>query len=374
MARRGNGEGSIIRRSDGRWCAALSLEGGRRKFIYGRTRHDVAESMAAALRDREHGMLLTSRPQTFGQFLARWLEDSVRPTVRPKTYTSYSQLVRVHIEPALGAVPLAKLDPLRVQRFLNDKLQEGRISARTVQYLHAVLRAALGQAMKWRLVQVNVATLVDPPRVERPEVPSVSPADARTLLDATHGDRLEALYTLALAVGLRQGEALGLHWQDVDLEGGILRVRVALQRLDGRGLICVEPKTFRSRRSVALPPQVVESLRMHKSRQAQERLLAGARWQDTGLVFTTLAGGPLEGSSITHRFQKLLQRAGLPRLRFHDLRHACASLLLAQGVHPRVVMETLGHSQISLTMNTYSHVIPALQRDAAERMDALLAR
>ena len=374
MARRGNGEGSIVKRSDGRWCAAVSLEGGRRKFIYGRTRHDVADRMAAALRDREHGVLLTSRPQTLAQFLARWLQDSVRPTVRPKTYTSYSQLVSVHIAPALGAVPLAKLDPPRVQRFLNDKLQEGRISARTVQYLHAVLRAALGQALKWRLVQVNVATLVDSPRVERPEVRSVSPGDARTLLEATHGDRLEALYTLALAVGLRQGEALGLHWQDVNLEDGTLRVRVALQRLDGRGLVCVEPKTARSRRSVALPPQVVESLRMHKSRQAQERLIAGSRWQDTGLVFTTATGAPLEGTSITHRFQKLLQRAGLPHLRFHDLRHACASLLLAQGVHPRVVMETLGHSQISLTMNTYSHVIPALQRDAAERMDAILSR
>jgi integrase len=179
---------------------------------------------------------------------------------------------------------------------------------------------------------------------------------------------------LALAAGLRQGEALGLHWQDVDLDAGTLRVRVALQRLEGRGLQTVEPKTARSRRSIALPPQVIESLRAHKSRQAQERLLAGSRWQDSGFVFTTATGTPLEGSSVTHRFQKLLRRAGLPHLRFHDLRHACASLLLAQGVHPRVVMETLGHSQISLTMNTYSHVIPALQRDATERMDAILAR
>ncbi len=373
MARRGNGEGSIIRRSDGRWCAALSLEGGRRKFIYGRTRHEVATRMAAALADREQGLLVPGGRQTLGQFLVRWLQDSVKPTVRPKTYTSYSQLLRIHILPALGAVPLAKLDPPRVQRFLNDKLAEGRLSARTIQYLHAVLRAALGQALKWRLVSVNVATLVDPPRAVRPEVRAVGPAEARSLLEATCGDRLEALYILALASGLRQGEALGLHWQDVDLEAGTLRIRVALQRLDGR-LQTVEPKTARSRRSIALPPQVIESLRAHKSRQAQERLLAGSRWQDTGLVFTTAVGKPLEGSSVTHRFQKLLQRAGLPHFRFHDLRHACASLLLAQGVHPRVVMETLGHSQISLTMNTYSHVIPALQRDAAERMEAILAK
>ena len=370
MARRGNGEGSIIRRSDGRWCGALSLEGGRRKFLYGRTRHEVATRMAAALTDHEQGLLVTGKRQTLGQFLVRWLQDSVKPTVRPKTYTSYSQLLRIHILPALGAVPLAKLDPPHVQRFLNDKLAEGRLSARTIQYLHAVLRAALGQAMKWRLVSVNVATLVDPPRAVRREVRALSPAEARAVLEATRGDWLEALYTLALAVGLRQGEALGLHWKDVDLEAGILRVRVALQRVEGRGLQIVEPKTARSRRTIVLPPQVVESLRAHKSRQAK----AGFGWHDDDLVFTTAIGTPLEGSSVTHRFQKLLRRADLPHLRFHDLRHACASLLLAQGVHPRVVMEILGHSQISLTMNTYSHVIPALQRDAAERMDAILAR
>lgn len=370
MARRGNGEGSIIRRSDGRWCAAVSLEGGRRKFIYGRTRHEVATRMAAALADREQGLLATGRRQTLGQFLVRWLQDSVKPTVRPKTYASYSQLLRIHILPALGAVPLAKLDPPRVQRFLNGKLAEGRLSARTIQYLHAVLRAALGQAMKWRLVSVNVATLVDPPRAVRREVRALSPAEARAVLEATRGDWLEALYTLALAVGLRQGEALGLHWNHVDLEAGILRVRVALQRVEGRGLQMVEPKTARSRRTIFLPPQVVDSLRAHKARQAN----AGCGWHEDDLVFTTTTGKPLEGSSVTHRFQKLLRRASLPHLRFHDLRHACASLLLAQGVHPRVVMETLGHSQISLTMNTYSHVIPALQRDAAERMDAILAQ
>jgi len=369
MARRGNGEGTIIRRTDGRWCAAVTLEGGGRQFLYGRTRREVARKMDVAVADREQGLLVAGGRQTLGKFLIRWLEDSVTPTVRPKTYTSYSQLVRLHILPALGAVPLANLDPPRVQRFLNDKLEEGRLSARTIQYLHAVLRAALGQALKWRLVHTNVATLVDPPRTVRREIRALSPAEARTVLEATRGDWLEALYTLALAIGLRQGEALGLHWQDVDLEAGILRVRLALQRVKGCGLQTVEPKTARSRRSIVLPSQVVEGLRAHKSRQAK----AGCGWHDNDLVFTTATGKPLDGSSVTHRFQKLLRRAGLPHLRFHDLRHACASLLLAQGVHPRVVMETLGHSQISLTMNTYSHVIPALQRDAAERMDAILA-
>jgi integrase len=330
--------------------------------------------MAVALRDRQLEMPIANGRQTLGQFLLRWLQDSVKPTVRPRTYSSYSQLLLDHVIPALGQVPLGKLGPQHVQGFLNQKLRQGRLSGRTIQYLHAVLRAALNQALRWRLVQVNVATLVDPPRAERHEVHPLTPREARTLLDAAQGDRLAALYALALAVGLRQGEALGLHWEDVDLEAGNLRVRVALQRQDGRGLQSVEPKTARSRRGIVLPPYVVESLRAHRSRQVQERLLAGSRWQETGLVFTTAIGTPLDGGSVTHRFQRMLERAGLPRLRFHDLRHACASLLLAQGVHPRVVMEILGHSQISLTMNTYSHVIPALQREAADRMDAVLAK
>jgi len=187
------------------------------------------------------------------------------------------------------------------------------------------------------------------------------------------GHRLEALYTIAITVGLRQGEALGLRWQDVDLDAGSLRVRHSLQRIEGR-LQLVEPKTERSRRTVSLPGVVVSALREHRVRQLQERLLAGSRWQESDYVFTSTIGTPLDGVTVTHRFQETLRRLGMPHQRFHDLRHACASLLLAQGVSPRVVMETLGHSQISVTMNVYAHVIPALQRDAADRMDALLTR
>lgn len=209
-------------------------------------------------------------------------------------------------------------------------------------------------------------------RVPRYELTPLDPAQARRLLDVIRGDRLEALYTVALAVGLRQGEALGLRWEDVDLDAGMMNVRHALQRVDGR-LVLVEPKSHTSRRTIALPAGTVAALREHRRRQLEERVLAGRRWQDQDLTFTTTIGTPLDGTAVTKRFQRLLAYAGLPRQRFHDLRHACASLLLAQGVHPRVVMEVLGHSQISLTMNTYSHVIPALQREAADRMEALLA-
>ena len=288
--------------------------------------------------------------------------------VCPLTYQGH---VRLHIKPTLGHIRLAKLMPPLVRAFLNDMLREG-FSPRTVQYSHAVLRRALGQAVKDGLVARNVAKLVDPPKVERPEVEPLTPKQARVFLKAMEGDRLEALYSVAVAVGLRRGEALGLRWEDVDLEKGNIRVRASLQRVDKK-LRLVELKTKRSRRSVALPSVAVAALRRHRIQQMEERLLAGSRWQDTGMVFTSTIGTLLEPRGVLRKFQSALERAGLPRKRFHDLRHTCASLLLVQGVHPRVVMQILGHSQIAVTMDTYSHVVDELRRDAANQMDSLLA-
>jgi integrase len=232
----------------------------------------------------------------------------------------------------------------------------------------------LTQAERWGLVTRNVAKLTEPPRVPDRRVLPLSPEQVRVFLRAIEGDRLEALYLIAIGVGLRQGEILGLSWQDIDLESGTITVRNALQRVDGK-LRLVEPKSMTSRRVVPAPRIVLDALRAHRTRQLEARLLAGSRWHDDprDLVFTTTVGTPMDGIAVTRRFQVLLAEAGLPRQRFHDLRHACASLLLAQGVPARVVMETLGHSQIGLTLNTYSHVIPALGREAADRMDDMLS-
>lgn len=212
---------------------------------------------------------------------------------------------------------------------------------------------------------------MDGPRVEQFEIQPLTPDEARRFLASIQGDRLEALYSVALTMGLRQGEALGLRWQDVDLEMGYLRVSKQLQRFNGK-LQLVEPKTKRSRRSLAMPSTITRGLSHHRSIQAGERQIAGSRWIETGLVFTTPIGTGLEGTNITKEFHRKLARAGLPQRRFHDLRHSCATLLLVQGVSPRVVMDVLGHSQIGLTMNTYSHVIPDLRREAARRMDDLI--
>jgi integrase len=269
----------------------------------------------------------------------------------------------------LGKLKLSKLTPMHVQRLLNVK-QEAGLSRRTVQYMRAVLRAALAQAVRWRLLSVNAAALTEGPTVRRQPIPALTPADAKVLLEVVADHWLEPLVVVALGLGLRQGEALGLRWEDVDLDREEVHVHRALQRLKGRGQVEVELKTDLSRRSLALPAFVANTLRRHRQRQDGQRALLGQSWRVTGYVFTTGSGEPLDGSNVTHSFQRLLRRAGLPKMRFYDLRHGCASLLLAQGVHPRVVMETLGHSAISLTMNTYSHVSRALQREAAVRIDA----
>jgi integrase len=371
MPKRGQGEGSIYQRSDGRWTAVISLDNGKRKSFYSKTRKEVQDKLVIALRDQQQGLPMAPEKQTLSQFLGVWLTDSVKPTVRPRTIESYSQLVRVHIVPdAIGRRVLARLSPQDLQAFLNGMLAKG-LSPRTVQYLHAIIRSALNQALRWGFVARNVATLVDSPRVRRPEIKPLTPEQARCFLEVAKDDRLAALYAVAIALGLRQGEALGLRWQDVDLDGAMLRVSLALQRVNGK-LQLVEPKTDRSRRSVPLPPVAVVALRQHRVHQLEERLLAGERWQNNGLVFTTTIGTPLDGHNVTRQFKMLMDKAGLPPIRFHDLRHTCASLLLAQGLSPRLIMETLGHSQISLTMNTYSHVMPALQREAADKMQELL--
>lgn len=222
-----------------------------------------------------------------------------------------------------------------------------------------------------------MAKLVDGPRVERFESKMLSPDQARTFIDAARGESLEALYNVALSLGLRMGEALGLRWQDIDLDRRTLIVNRILERIgrgDGSKLMLVEPKTSRSRRTVNLPDAAARALRAHKVRQLEERLMAGARWQDQGLVFPSTIGTPLEPHTLHDDFKRILVKAKLPDIRFHDLRHSAASLMLAQGIPLRSIQEVLGHSSITLTANLYAHVGEQLKREAADAMDAVLSR
>jgi integrase len=374
MARRGAHEGSIYRRRDGRWAGSISLgyaHGTRqRKTYYGRTRQAVALALSKALREHQQGLPVGVDDRlTLAEFLMQWLA-STRASLRPNTYVRYEQLLRRHVLPSLGKRPLSKVTPQELQAVLNGKVADG-LSPRTIGHIRAVLRASLTQAMRWGVVGRNIAALVDVPRIPTHELRTLTPEQARRLLGETASDRAGALYAVALSTGARQGELLGLHWSDVDLEESIIHIRSALQRVGGR-LTLVEPKTVRSRRSVPLPRLAVEALRTHRVRQMEERLRTGLAWHEDGFVFTTAMGTPLEATNVTREFQRALTRAGLPRQRFHDLRHACASFLLVQGVHPRVVMETLGHSQIATTLDIYSHVSSDLQRDAAMKLGNLL--
>jgi integrase len=372
--RRGHGDGSLFqRKKDGKvvdgWIAEISLgPGAGRETFYAKTRGEARDWLTAKLREQQLGLARKGKRITTGQALTQWLDQVAKPRVRPATYTRYSGLVLQHLIPSIGTVPLERLTPRHVQTMLNAKASAG-MAPRSVHHLRAVLRTALNQAVRWGDVPRNVAALTDSPRVEAHAITFLDAGQAGQLLAAARGERLEALYAVALALGLRQGEALGLRWQDVDLEARQLHVRHALQRIDHR-LQLVEPKTTRSRRTITMPATVVNALRDHRRRQQDEQRPIV---QLAGFVFAHPDGSPLEGSVVTHQFQRLLKRAGLPRLRFHDLRHSCASLLLAQGVSARMVMETLGHSNISTTMDIYSHVMPSLRQDAADAMDRVLA-
>jgi integrase len=388
--RRGANEGSIYKRkSDGKWVGAVTVgwmiepDGTRRRerrVFYGSTRSEVARALTKALREHQTGTLPTAGSLTVRDYVERWIKTK-RMKLRPSTHRTYEGIIRHHVVPELGAVRLERLMPTDVEAMMQRRLAAGCSAAR-VHDMRSVLRTALTQAVRDGLISRNAAALAEGPKVDERRVTTLTPLEALTFLDSVARERLEALYRVALAVGLRRGEALGLRWEDVDLEGRRLRVVYALQRVDGR-LVLVPPKTKRSRREVSLPEAVVEALRSHRTRQLEERLLAGARWRDevpvygggskTGLVFTTTIGTPLDGTMVTEAFQAALRRAGLRKIRFHDLRHSCASLLLAQGVPARVVMEVLGHSTITLTMNTYSHVMPSLLDDAAAAMDRALA-
>ena len=376
MARRGQGEGSIYLRSDGRWAASISVEDGKRKTFYGKTRKEVQEQLKAALYDQQKGTLVTGPQQKVGQFLTHWLEDVHKQSIRSRTYERYEEIVRLHLVPGIGHHQLQKLSPQHLQSFYTKKLEEG-LSTTTVISFHNVLHKALETAVRWNLLPRNICDLVSPPRRKRFEIQPLGIEQVQQLLAAARGHRLEALFILALASGLRRGELIGLKWQDINFLMGTLQVRRILTRvpskLPGKGYVEAEPKTEKGRRSILLPPFVIEALKQHRAKQLESKLKAGSAWQDHDYVFCTSIGTHLNPTrDILDQLKALLKKAGLPDIRFHDLRHSSATMLLGMGVHPKIVQEILGHSQISMTMDTYSHVLPTMQREAMSKMNDAL--
>ena len=373
--KRGRGDGHVRKLANGRWAVVLS--GGRhegkrvRRWIYGDSQAQVLEKMEKARAEFRAGGSVAIRRETVGAFLHRWLEDSAKPRIKPRSYERFEEIARLHIVPTLGKVRLEKLSPTDVQKLINLKHRQG-FSAQTVTHCRGVLRAALNHALKWGLVMRNVAALVDVPRIERPAVHALSADQARTILQATVGTKYEALYALALSTGSRRGELLGLRWPDVDLEAGRLSITQSLQRIEGR-LQLSEVKTARSRRTIPLPQYAIRALKAHRARQAQQRLAAGAQWRDTlGMIFTNDSGGFVEPVNLRRDFLRTLAKAGLPPMRFHNLRHGAATLMLREGVPLKMIQELLGHSSIAVTSGFYAHLDDEFKRQGADAMDRAL--
>ena len=359
-----SGEGSIYRRADGLWVAQLSQgPRGSRKLIrrYGRTKADAR----ARLEELRVATGRIDRSTTVGAYLHGWLEGPGRTVLKASTWSTYELTMRRQLLPAIGDVPLAGLTPEHVESMAAALARS--LTPKGIRNVLSVLSRILAVAERRGQIARNPVRFVEPPRLAfREERHALTAVEARRIREAVAGDRLEALYVVTLAAGLRQAEVLGLRWADVDLEAGTLRVAVVLGRVGGQ-YVLTEPKTRRSRRTVALPAFAAAALRDHRSRQLAERLAAGVSTQD-GLVFVTEHGRPISAGWLSHRWPKIAARADLAGVTFHELRHGQASLLVAAGVHPRVVQERLGHATVAMSMDVYSHVGAASDRDAADRL------
>ena len=374
--RRGHGEGSISQRADGRWQARINIgyvDGKRkRKSIYGETRKEVAEQLKVLLHEQQQGLPIAMERQTVGQFLDRWLKESVEPRRRHNTVAGYSNIVRLHLKPQIGHIQLAKLTPQHVEQLMNRMREKDKnLAERTILLIRTVLRRALQQALKWGLVARNVAALTDAPTVEEFVTTPLTPERAGEFLQTIRGERHAALFATTLWLGLRRGEVLGLRWEDIDFDEQKLHVRMAQVVVKGK-ILLAQPKTKNSRRRLTIPPSLLSVLREHKRHQAEEQWKAGKKWQAHGLVFCTTKGTPFNPRNITRDFKDFMKQEGLPNIRFHDLRHSCASLLCHQKVPARVMMDILGHSTIATTLNIYAHVFDEAKREAADAMERLL--
>jgi integrase len=369
--------GSVIKRGK-TWSYVVDVgrdpaSGRRRQQWKGgyATKREAEQALARALT----GEVATPGSLTVGAFLDLWLTGHT-PSLKPSTAKSYAEIVQWYVQPRLGRVKLVDLNALLIRRLYADLLENGgrrraELSPATVAVVHRVLRKALNDAVLWGLLARSPLVGVKPPRNTPPEMRSWTPEEARRFLRVVTDDRLYALWVLVLATGMRRGELAGLRWPDVDLNAGGLAVRRSRVSV-AHAVHESDPKTRSSRRTISLDARLVAVLRTHRRRQLEERLAWGPAWTDAGYVFTREDGLPLHPERITVLFGRLVASAGVSRLRLHDLRHTSASLLLAAGVHPKIVSERLGHSNVSITLDLYSHVIPGLQAEAAEKLGEMI--
>ena len=374
MSRRGPGEGSVYQRSDGRWVGSVTLgwepAGRVRRSVYAATQAEALAKLRALKQQTASGLPAVDGRTSVSAYLDTWLA-SVASRVRPRTMRHYTYMVGT-ISGQIGSLKLAALSPQDVAAML-AKMQVSGLSPQTCAHVRAVLRTALADAERWGQIGRNSAQLASAPRVPHQPPRILTPEQAKALLDALRDDGLRRMATVAVHTGLRQGELLGLRWQDV--ADGELHVTQALQRLGGEYDL-VEVKSRTSRRTVPLTADAAQALTQERQCQLEARLAAGGRWYQPipDLCFTTATGAPRSGSAITHQFADALSAAGLPPMHWHHLRHAFAGLMLASGADLSTVSSLLGHTSVNLTASTYAGVMPSLKRQAADRLGAMLQR
>lgn len=391
--KRSNGEGSIIKRKDGRWSAYLSnvLDPStgklKRKYFYGKTQKEALAKLTAARNKQITGGIIDPVKITLGEFLDLWLKEFKKPTLRPSTYESYEYIIRLHIKPCLGNILLKDLKPEQIQIYYNQKLTNGRVdkttrpdlSTRTIRYIHTILKQALQQAVKNQYVNRNVATLTAVPPKKKKDVRVLTLEEQKIFLAHLENIRLCAAFQLALASGIRLGELLALQWNNIDFENGTIRITQSLRRiktfdessLTKTSIIFQEPKTESGKRYIPIPPSILLSLKDYKKKQNEEKLLLGESYSNNNLVFCTEFGKPLEPRNFTRLFYSITKKSNLEGVNFHALRHTYATRLLEANEHPKVVQELLGHTSITMTLDIYSHVMPDVKKAAAQKLDYL---
>lgn len=372
--------GQIVARGENKWLVRVhtgrnEITGKRKYFnktIRG-TKKDAQKFLNSKLREIDLGVFIEPATESLDAYLDKWLESAAKPKLSERSFNDYEALLKRYVRERLGSLRLVNLRPLDIQA-LYSKMQEQGLSARVIRYTHAVLSSALKQAVHWGMLTRNPAQLAQLPKQKRREMHALSAVEVACFLDVLQGTRYAVLFAFAITTGMRPEEYFALQWKDVDLEKGVATVRRALIRKKGGGWYFTEPKTPQSRRSIPLPASMAAQIKAHRRAQAEERLKAGSAYQNNELVFATEWGTPLDLSNLTNNhFKPALKRAGLPKsVRLYDLRHTCATLLLLAGENPKVVSERLGHASVTLTLDTYSHVLPDMQRGAAEKLEKLI--
>jgi integrase len=369
--------GQIIKRGES-WTVRIFLgrdANGKRKYfnktIRG-TKKDAQKYLTAKLREKDLGVFIEPASIAFSEYLDKWLLESAKPRLREATLESYTGLLRTHVRGRLGSLKLSDIKPLDVQKLYNQ-MTESSLSPRTVRYVHTILKSAFSQAIRWQMLSVNPCDVANLPRQKKTEMKALSPEQAKTFLNVSKSYKHGLIFAFALASGMRPEEYLALKWSDLDFERHTATVQRTLTWRKGGGWYFSEPKTARSRRTIPLPENLFMELKSHKRQQSEAMLKLGQSYERNNFVFATEDGTPIRYGNLTKRyFHKILEKADLKGFRLYDLRHTTATLLLSEGVNPKIVSERLGHASIVLTLDTYSHILPDMQKEATIKLGQVL--